>query len=504
MALLHVLKSRIAQAISAKDRRAWLMAALMITTFISVSTLIGQFVYSESDSNPQKPYRPGKRAGMAIPLSSFSSLDGAESYYSDEEMVGVAPEGWSKRVQGLMKETYSNGNLAIPHSPAIFHRTNASTITEERRWWKSRMDYRETAFITSANNATFPFIRNMVCSLINSAPELLENLVVWALDETVVKRLLEFRKELLAGSFVDPLGRSEGNMKRHHWKSPLGIYFDADKTTTPNMTSGVVNTKTYYGIMDMRRDFYVHLLDDIGINYLFTDADVHYSANPFEDLNLPFGIPDDEKRSGIAHQLPSSVEDFYRDYPDIIYSTDARKPYHYLADPYEGGKRTPKICGGFFFARSNARTVQLYRTIRDAKINDQWGVDDLLNNHFPTVLVDPLPAGLEKRKLNPKSVEIGKRVEGWSWSDPIRIRVLSQAAYTNALPEWAKPGTRGPTYDELVKELRERGEREVLFHPNYWADKYAPYFRIHVFTDNKTWIFEQLNMWKVQDGRCYL
>ncbi|KAJ3206083.1 hypothetical protein HDU67_008407 [Dinochytrium kinnereticum] len=394
-------------------------------------------------------------------------------------------DSWSDRLLFLDNEALEDGTFRVPPPAGFFNRTPETSLTEERKWWRGRMDHRETAFITSANNATFPFIENLVCSLMSVSPDLLERLVVWALDDEVANRLIDLQERILAGSFG---GKNNG------WRAPLGVYFDVGKTGTKELTSGKTNSGLYFGIVDLRREFYVHLLDAIGINFVFTDADAHFSADPLEDLNLPFGVPNVEERTGVSHKAPKNVSDFYTDFPDLIYSTDARKPYHHLKDPFEGQKRIPKLCGGFFFARSNPRTVNMYRRILRDRLNDQWGVDDLLNNHLPAVLVDPLPAGLTVRK-GEMDVDSG---------DPIRVRVLSQTAYSNAMPQWIKPGTRGPDFEERVRELGERGEKEVLFHPNYWLDEEDPGNRIFIFTDNKTWIFDELGMWKVKDGRCDL
>ncbi|KAJ3210344.1 hypothetical protein HDU67_005377 [Dinochytrium kinnereticum] len=224
----------------------------------------------------------------------------------------------------------------------------------------------------------------------------MDRLVVWALDEDVAFRLIAFREEVVGGDFVDSTGRVVGRPQRR-WRTPLGIYFDRKITTTPKYTTGAADLRTYFGITELRNYFYVRILDDIGINFAFTDADVFFLSDPFEDLNLPYGVRDHTNRTKKRHGKNDGTKSFYRDFPDLIYSTDARKPYHLLPDPYEGQTRIPHICGGFFFARSNPRTVRLFRTIRDFRMNDQWGIDYLLNE-IPSVLVDPLPAGLTKRK----------------------------------------------------------------------------------------------------------
>ncbi|KAJ3206084.1 hypothetical protein HDU67_008408 [Dinochytrium kinnereticum] len=445
----------------------WLTLLLTAFTLFSVLTII---ISSDLQQYSPSPAQASLEHGPLV--------GGYPERFPD---IPSSPVNWSDRLLALKQESNEDGTLQIPTPSRLFNRTEFTTIVEERRWWQARMDHHQTAFITSANTATFPYIENLICSLAAISPSLLEKLVVWALDEEAAGKLMGLGERI-----------SNGEFGGGQWRAPIGVYYDAAKTGTKEFTSGKVNSGLYFGIVDLRREFYVHLLDTIGINFVFTDADTFFSADPFEDLNLPFGVSDVEGRTGVSHQKPKTVKDYYKDFPDLIYSTDARKPYRHLKDPYEGQTRIPKVCGGFFFARSNTRTVKMYRRILENRMNDQWGVDDLLNNHLPAVLVDPLPAGLTKRQGD---VKVGE-------GDPLRVRILSQAAYSNALGEWAKPGSRGPGFEKLVSELKSRGEKEVLYHPNFWIDEKDPGNRIFIFTDNKTWIFDQLGMWKMRDGRC--
>ncbi|KAJ3106938.1 hypothetical protein HDU97_005219 [Phlyctochytrium planicorne] len=390
--------------------------------------------------------------------------------------------------------------------PALFNRTQYTTLVEERRWWLSRTDSRNTVFIVSANLGTLPLVRNLLCSIINNAPQTMDHLVIWALDEEIAFELLKLRERLLYGDFIDTEGRNETRLRKR-WRTPMGIYFDQKMTTTPKYTTGASDLVTYFGITELRNYFFVHVLDAIGVNILFTDADIFFLADPFEDLKLPFGVSDFQNRTRKPHKKTDETTSFYRDFPDLIYSTDARKPYHYLDDPYEGQPRVPHICGGFFFARSNPRTIRVFRTIRDVKMNDQWGMDYLLNQ-VPLVLVDPLPAGIKFRKQHTNLDSLSTQYnEPWrklfTWRNPLRVRILSQAAYANSMSSWAKVGTRGPDYEKLVKELHERGEKPVSYHPNYWIQPKRN-DDLWVFTDNKTWILEQVGMWKIRDGRCYI
>ncbi|ORY17721.1 hypothetical protein BCR33DRAFT_730995 [Rhizoclosmatium globosum] len=48
-----------------------------------------------------------------------------------------------------------------------------------------------------------------------------------------------------------------------------------------------------------------------------------------------------------------------------------------MVDPYEGNQRIPRICGGFFFIRSNERTIQLWKHMLEKGLNDQYGMEKL-------------------------------------------------------------------------------------------------------------------------------
>ncbi|KAI8838665.1 hypothetical protein BC829DRAFT_37407 [Chytridium lagenaria] len=302
-------------------------------------------------------------------------------------------------------------------------------------------------------------IKNMVCSLLNVAPDLLDQIVIWALDEGLVAEILNWRKEILDGSFFDWTGRDEQSLRESmkRWKTPLGVYFEPDSTAEPVFASGTVDGHKYLSMMNLRKSFFTRLLDSIGINMVFSDADTFYLANPFEDLNLPYGVPNPETR----HEAASNIDwfksepekKFLSDYPDIIYSTDARKPYHLLNDPYEGEPHIPKICGGFFFVRSNPRTSRLYSTLLKSGGNDQWGLDNILNHEASSIMIDPLPAGIKSRKpLNKTNID-----SNW---DPIRVRILSQLAYANAMPQWA-PGLRGEGWEKYTDELKREEKRKL-------------------------------------------
>ena len=94
--------------------------------------------------------------------------------------------------------------------------------------------------------------------------------------------------------------------------------------------------------------------------------------------------------------------------PDIVYALDPRQFYEMLDDPWEDQPRVPKICGGFFYAKSNDRTINLYKKLGDAipkeKLNDQYATDHVLNHQDyikHVAVVGKLPRCLGRIKNGP-------------------------------------------------------------------------------------------------------
>ncbi|KAJ3192497.1 hypothetical protein HK101_006387 [Irineochytrium annulatum] len=492
---------------------------------------------------------------------------------------------------------------AAPQPAARFDHTEADNAdhAREQAWFRSRSHpVHDTFMVVSINSGAMELAMNMVCSLIRNvdraeagfaagdgtSSSILDHLVFWAMDKEAAERLEDMRQGLLEGSLLMKRGddgRRSKNGARSRAKDAenkesdlgtkmyasaatpprlFGIYYDASLSTKK---AGLVNwagdASGYDHMMDLRLDFFVRLTSTLGLNFLFSDADIYFLSNPFTDLNLPHGVPPSLLASNSSSVAPSSAingTDIYRATPDLIYSTDARSLYHLLRDPFEGEPRVPKICGGFFWARANSRSAALFSLLRSRRLNDQRGIVQLLNgDELEAVLVDPLPAGMRRRKpFLPAARPIagggggGNGPSGWSliaqWfgmggnrdvgpsfdntadeiespvkpeelypplpaSDVdgvIRVRILSQAAYANALPEYAPIGTRGPGFHRYREELEERGEREVLYHPNYWKET-RPSGRdlqrgFWPWSDNKTLAFEGVDMWKVKEGRCLI
>jgi hypothetical protein len=97
--------------------------------------------------------------------------------------------------------------------------------------------------------------------------------------------------------------------------------------------------------MGLRPRFFVHLLTVLKTPFAFIDTDIVF----FDDFTEALTRQDD---SGV-YGLPA----------DLTYSTDAKRFYQDLEDPYEDQLTVPKICGGFFLAQRNARTTHLYTLV---------------------------------------------------------------------------------------------------------------------------------------------
>ncbi|KAJ3059420.1 hypothetical protein HDU98_004560, partial [Podochytrium sp. JEL0797] len=191
--------------------------------------------------------------------------------------------------------------------------------------------------------------------------------------------------------------------------------------------------------MNSRSSFFSYLLSDIRIDFFFSDADVYFLSDPFTDPNLPFNISN-------TSPLATTYVDVFISPPDLTYSTDARGYYSLLANPFEGEQRIPKICGGFFFARSTPATRKLWSRIPETGANDQWGTHYRWSETHPTAS--------DTVFLNSKSL--------------LKVRILSQASYRNALTLTEDPSPGGQETDRMFRDLESVRQLPALYHPNYW------------------------------------
>ncbi|KAJ3286159.1 hypothetical protein HDU79_006702, partial [Rhizoclosmatium sp. JEL0117] len=336
------------------------------------------------------------------------------------------------------------------HIPVLYIRDENTTAADEKAWFTGR--YRNGAVMLASANfgaANSSILRNMICSLATNAPLALDALVIWATDSEAALHL----------TYISTT----------HYNSTFGVYFyNTSSAALPTeFVTGSTNFGTYLKLMAGRNAFFARMVVALELNFIFTDLDVVYLKDPFVALNVPYGVSNVTVSSLVTPEGNTTLASLFDLIPDIVYSTDARTFYHLMVDPYEGNERIPNICGGFFFIRSNERTIRLWNHMYAKGLNDQWGMIKLLNENtsgFDAVMVNPLPAGIESRKDPRNEMEIGNGTE------VIRVRILSQAAFRNALVYYEEAGTVGDDYLMLLEELAARGEYEVLDHPNYWVD----------------------------------
>ncbi|KAJ3202347.1 hypothetical protein HDU82_007424 [Entophlyctis luteolus] len=380
----------------------------------------------------------------------------------------------------------------LNRSAGFFIRCSTTSDEDEVKWFASLAssallhspadNASGVLFVTSANAAVASgaVARNMLCSLATNAPRALAALVVWATDREAAVTLLALAHEF-AGLRGGP--------------PAFAVYYDATVSLPTDKGSYKASSReSFFKLMEARNAFFARLLNVVGIDFVFSDMDVAFLADPLADLNVPLGVPAAFADAAATREeglVP--LKELQTFLPAIVsasiacvavYSTDTRDFFHNLNDPFERSPRIPKICGGFFFIRANNRTRTLWEYMRAQNLNDQWGMDQVLNGYigtarntdealprqlkeqqrvFDAVLVDPLPAGILKRKdARPKDALVDAQ-------QTLRIRILSQAAYRAALPHYSDGGVVGDDYDVFVAELKVRGEKEVLFHPNYLA-----------------------------------
>ncbi|ORY29933.1 hypothetical protein BCR33DRAFT_857539 [Rhizoclosmatium globosum] len=356
---------------------------------------------------------------------------------------------WYLNANVLSQNTLANTNqisLAREQVPVLYIRNETSIIVDEKAWFTGR--YRnDTVMLASANfgAAKSPMLANMLCSLAKNSPKTLDSFVIWATD-------------IEAAYFL-------GNISTTYYKSLFGVYY-YDVNLPLDFASGDSDNEKYMQLMAGRNAFFERMVSTLGLNFIFTDLDTVFLKDPFVALNAPYGVSNVSVTSMDALEGNTTLGSLFDVVPDLVYSTDARTFFHLMIDPYEGNQRIPKICGGFFFIRSNERTIRLWKHMLEEGLNDQYGMEKLLddkNSGFDSVMVNPLPAGIEKRK-DPRSED--KVVN----AQVVRVRILSQAAFRNSLPYYEDAGMVGDDYPMLIKELESRGEYEVFYHPNYWID----------------------------------
>jgi hypothetical protein len=279
--------------------------------------------------------------------------------------------------------------------------------------------------------------QNMLCSLARIDEELVKSVIFWAYDHKTYLELLETKHRW------EKLSMEEGKHRSYH---QFDVIFDPDATPFPSFSHPWVDHKDI--MMRDRPRFFLKLLR-AGYHFLFVDADIVFLRSPW----------------------PSVVERAWTLDAHLSIQTDARRWYADSRDPYELGPRVPKICAGFFFARSTLPTVRLYELLaEEVKLpdgNDQWSLDLLLNGpRMEVQLVEPLPHGLPPKRNNTQEQP-----------GALRLRLLDQQAFTNGVlynTPMIEDHTNMKTsfYHQLVHgnaDIADRDRLPVLFHANFPA-----------------------------------
>lgn len=172
------------------------------------------------------------------------------------------------------------------------------------------------------------------------------------------------------------------------------------------------------------------------VDVIFMDADIVFTEDPIPLLQDPL-------KSGLA---------------DLSVSLDTRKTLRNSTDPYEGQHAVPFACGGFFYARSNARTIRYFRDMRNLLEEPRWFATDqtaayaLLNQAGRVSLVGEVPAALQLRPGINVDKQIARRLiapQGGRVLPPVErsagketvlsVRILDNERWINGAAMTASP-----------------------------------------------------------------
>ena len=197
--------------------------------------------------------------------------------------------------------------------------------------------------------------------------------------------------------------------------------------------------------------------------------------------------------------------------PDIVYALDPRRFYQTQNDPWEWLSRVPRICGGLFYAKSNNRTINLYKQLSEAvikeKLNDQLATDHVLNHEEyikHVAVVGKLPRCLGRikdgpmfcpeRNLNttPENLEeYFAKLKSLIKDDTVRVGLLDLWQFSNTAAlenEW------GHFYKDLLMEQKQPdvssrsvpAKIPIAYHANSWQK-------------DKAGLLKDMGMWYLND-----
>ena len=256
--------------------------------------------------------------------------------------------------------------------------------------------YNGTVAILQLNTGYIPFGLNVLESLYiasNGTSLLTQRIVVWAMTQHT------------AQSLQHALARYQ-----------FGIYLDTHNNFSDSYEPG--GTDAYYLMMRTRVQLFLNILAEQHLGLFFMDADIVFLRDPW-----PYIVANNGRDITYSE---TSIDPFRFIEPDLVYSTDAVGWYYNLYFPFEDFSAVvPRVCGGLFFARPTINTVRIYtdlytRMLIDKSANDQWTMDQLLNDGREVILVGPLDKGM-CRRMPPCRIA----------QDTLKIRMLQQFLFPN-------------------------------------------------------------------------
>lgn len=151
------------------------------------------------------------------------------------------------------------------------------SISAQRRFFR-RHAHKNFTMIIPVNSGFLYLGLNFLCSLRRLRAEFISSVVIWALDDQVIEKL----KSII---------QSQIESSQHHSDilsfSGFGVYTTSSKVSSSSLERG--GTKNYVDMMNLRPDFFLHLLQNVGINFLFADADIVALRDPWiQGPLLPF------------------------------------------------------------------------------------------------------------------------------------------------------------------------------------------------------------------------
>eukprot|EP01113_Clastostelium_recurvatum_P033526 TRINITY_DN4438_c0_g1_i2.p1 TRINITY_DN4438_c0_g1~~TRINITY_DN4438_c0_g1_i2.p1 ORF type:complete len:438 (-),score=55.01 TRINITY_DN4438_c0_g1_i2:31-1344(-) len=307
-----------------------------------------------------------------------------------------------------------------------------------------------TVWLFSVNRGMLPFVYNMLCSLARINTALIDNVIFHALDKETKVELENHRHQQreffnTSSPYLPTWGNSTGYgiLYSQAYSSPISI---------PRVHYGDAG---YTHIMKQRPLLFLSILRAMKMDLMFSDVDVVYMDDPFKH---------------VLHPVVSGEA-------DVSMSIDQRSWLDPDAPPsYPNG--LPKYCGGFFHARSNARTIALYERLHSyleqyPLQNDQsaWMV---IIQDYPVRLVGRLSRGLATIKginadVHARDRQLLPALDRSKDNDTISIHVLDQLQYINA---YAFLRLGESNYEDMIEHL-EGLEAPVIKHGNFWEKEKA-------------------------------